>query len=176
MNEQTPLPDESDERIPPVRIHETENYITAIIGGDPASAEDMTGFSGFMKLLPASQSEPLVKEQMITILKETPDAAKFLLGAIGSTENVSYRKELLAFCWEAAVDMTGHIGYFATLAAASNDPFILLEVQTIVQDMDLSDNISRKAALEILVRSLPQKDEIAREILNDLVAFLESRD
>jgi hypothetical protein len=178
MNTNGNNPEEGDEELPPIRIHETDNYITAIIGGKPpeAETEDIKGFSGFAKLLPSVQNDPVVKEQLLDILKETPDAAAFLLKEIQNPANRAYLKELLAMCWEAALDMTPHLPYFTKVAATSNDAFVLLEVETIIQDMDLSDSIKRRAALEVLVGSLPGRESLPGDIVRDIVAFLESRD
>jgi hypothetical protein len=173
------MPEPESENIPPVRIHETENYITAIIGGGNTDPEKETGnvFSGFLDMLPTAQNDPLMKEQLLDVLKESPSAAELIIAALDSEEFVSYHKELIAMCWEAAIDMTAHLDYFVRLAAESSNPFILLEIQTVIQDMDLSDAVKRKAAIEILVASLASKeDEVSREIANDIVAFLESRD
>jgi hypothetical protein len=168
-----------EDSIPPIRIHETPNYITAIIGGKPEDEkeEPIKGLSRFMEMLPAAQKDAALKEELLEALKESTDSGEFLLKAIGSAEGAPYTRELLAMCWEAGIDMTKHLAFFTELAVLSNDSFILLEVETVIQDMDLSNAILRKAALERLVASLSGKAEgLPKEITLDIIHFLESRD
>jgi hypothetical protein len=165
--------------LPPMQIHETDNYITAIIGGkkDAEGKDVKKDFSDFLEMLKAIPQDPALREQLLDMLKASPLSAEFLLEALESPLYTAYRTQLLAMCWEASIDMTTHLPYFTKLAALSNDPLMLLELQTIIQDMDLSDATKRKTAIEVLRTAQASKaDPVAKEITKDIVDFLESRD
>jgi hypothetical protein len=165
--------------LPPMQIHETDNYITAIIGGkkDAEGKDVKKDFSDFLEMLKSIPQNPALREQLLDMLKASPLSAEFLLEALESPLYTGFRTQLLALCWEASIDMSAHLPYFTKLAALSNDPLMLLELQTIIQDMDLSDATKRKTATEVLKLSLASKsDPIAKEMTNDIVEFLESRD
>ncbi len=165
--------------LPKMQIHETDNYITAIIGGKQKEAENdvKKDFTDFLDMLKALPQDPALREQLLDILKESPLSAEFLLEALESPLYTAYRNQLLAMCWEAGIDMTAHLPYFTKLAASSNDPLALLELQTIIQDMDLSDATKRNTAIEVLKISLPLKtDDFSREIIKDILDFLQSRE
>jgi hypothetical protein len=165
--------------LPSMQIHETDNYITAIIGGKKgAEGKDVKkDFSDFLDMLKAIPQDPALREQLLDMLKGSPLSAEFLLEALESPLYAGFYTQLLALCWEASIDMTAHLPYFTKLAARSNDPLMLLELQTIIQDMDLSDATKRNTALEVLTAALPSKtDPVAKEITRDIVDFLESRE
>jgi hypothetical protein len=171
--------DGEEQDLPPFRIHETDNYMTAIIGGrqDNAGEETKSGFTGFYDMLTADTRDPLLHEQMLDVLKESPNAVEFLLEALESARYAKFKKDLLAMCWEAGIDMSKHLAYFIKMTCESNDPLLLIELQTIIQEMDLSDAVSVKKAVAELKQSLEAKtDPIGKEIVNDLIYFLESRE
>jgi hypothetical protein len=171
--------DEDEPILPPIRIHETENYITAIIGGKQETKEEeqQKGFAGFYDMLSAVTRDPVLHEQMLDVLKESPLAEEFLMEAFDSPRYAGFLKELLAMSWEAGIDMSKHLLYFTAMTCRSNDPLLLIELQTIIQEMDLSDETTRKQAVKEIKASLSSKtDPVSKEIVKDLLYFLESRE
>jgi hypothetical protein len=171
--------EQGEDALPPMEIHETENYITAIIGEKKAAdeVEDKKGFPGFFDMISSETPDPAVREQLLDILKSSPQAVEFVISALQSTRYAAYQKNLLAMCWEAGLQLSPHLAYFADLAAASDDPMVLIEVQSVIQEMDLSEPLSRLAAKAVIEKSLEQKkDPVSIEILKDLIYFLDSRE
>lgn len=80
MNNHDSTPEEGNESMPPLRIHETANYITAIIGGsqEETGHEPVKGFSRFLEMLPNALKDPALKEELIDVLKESADEDVFI--------------------------------------------------------------------------------------------------
>lgn len=176
----TNTPDASEEQQEPAfKVVETDNYVTAIIGGDQSGGPESKKkeFKGFLDMLIEMKQDPSLKEQLLDTLKASKNAAPFLIETIEDPGFSKFRQEVLAMCWEAGIDMTPHMDYFIRLALVYEEPLLMLEVQTIIQDMDLSDKSKRDEAIGNLRKAVSlKKDAVSKEIANDILEFLLSRE
>jgi len=166
---------EQDSSLPPVSYHVTDSYVTAIIGGPkPDEEAPPEGLKGFWELIPGAQKDAILKEQLIDALKTDVQSVDFLVSAIQDVDNLDYRAFLLMLCWETGLDMSKHLDYFTGLAAVVTNPLEMLELQTIIQEINPADD-KRKAAHALLRNAMESKtDPVVKEIMADLVYFLES--
>jgi hypothetical protein len=177
MNDQEKADASEEPSLPPFKVVETDNYVTAIIGGESPSVSGKKEFKGFLEMLADMKTDPSLKEQLLDTLKASKSAAAFLIETLDNPDFNQYKQEVLAMCWEAGIDMTAHLNYFINFAASLEEPLLVLEVQTIIQDMDLSNKALRDAAILKLKKAIPsKKDEVSKEIANDILEFLLSRD
>jgi hypothetical protein len=176
MNDEKDKKDKQEEGLPPIAYHVTDNYVTAIIGGGDKQkdADVPKGLAGFWDLLAGATKDVILKEQLIDALKEDKESVDFLVNAIQDEDNKAFRPILLSLCWESGLDMHKHLNYFAGLAVETNDPMLLLELQTIIQDINPQDKERKTLAVELGKAAALKSDSVSKEIMNDLVYFLES--
>ncbi|MFI5150150.1 MAG: hypothetical protein ACHQRM_10495 [Bacteroidia bacterium] len=166
--------EEQEEGLPPVSYHVTDSYVTAIIGGEKSKEGQPKGVEDFWNLLKGAQKDPVLREQLIDALKADIESVGFLVNEIRDEENIEYRASLLSMCWESGLDMSMHLNFFIQLAEQTNDPLQIIELQTIIQEINPQDESRTKTALSLKKAAENKTDPIVKEILLDIVYFLES--